>query len=92
MKISRKVKVTNRLGLHTRPATAIVRMLQNCRAQVSFTHQSKTVNAKSLLNILMLAAPKNSSITITVEGLEADISPTMDQLVHAFSTGFGEAD
>lgn len=92
MKISKKVKVTNRLGLHTRPATTIVKMLHNCRSQVSFTHQKKTVNAKSLLNILMLAAPKNSAITITVEGAESEVSPTMDLLVHAFSTGFGEED
>lgn len=92
MKISKTVKITNRLGLHTRPATAIVKMLQNCRAQVSFTYQKQTINAKSLLNILMLAATKNSAITITVEGVESDINPTMDQLVHAFSTRFGEED
>lgn len=92
MKISKTVKITNRLGLHTRPATAIVKMLQNCRAQVFFTYQKQTINAKSLLNILMLAATKNSALTITMEGVESEINSTMDQLVNAFSTRFGEED
>jgi phosphocarrier protein len=87
-KITCQVKVKNRMGLHTRPATAIVKILQNCKCSVHFTHKRETVNAKSLLSILMLEAHYNSKITITAEGAEAE--STIDRLVQAFDCQFGE--
>ncbi|MEC7840036.1 MAG: HPr family phosphocarrier protein [Chlamydiota bacterium] len=89
MKIVKKVKVKNKMGLHTRPATAIVKLLQNTRSKVEFTYKRETVNAKSILSILMLAAKKNSNITITCDGEDAGV--TVDQLVAAFDNEFGEA-
>lgn len=86
MKLIRKVKVKNHMGLHTRPATTIVKMLQKCKCDVSFTYKNDTINAKSILSILMLAAGRNSRITITVDGDDAD--HTMERLVGAFETGF----
>lgn len=77
------------MGLHTRPATAIVKLLQNAKSNVFFTYKQETVDAKSILSILMLAARRNSSITITVDGDDADT--TMSSLVAAFENHFGEA-
>lgn len=77
------------MGLHTRPATVIVKILQNVKSKVEFTYKKETINAKSILSILMLAAKKNSNITITCEGEDAD--ETMDQLIEAFENQFGEA-
>ena len=88
MKLISKVRVKNRMGLHTRPATTIVKLLQNCKSDVYFLHKQETVNAKSILSILMLAAKKNSNITITVEGEDATF--TMQKLVEAFNNQFGE--
>lgn len=87
-KLVRKVQIKNRMGLHTRPATTIVKLLQNCKSDVFFTHKQETVNAKSILSILMLAAGKNSKITISVDGEDADL--TMEKLVEAFENHFGE--
>lgn len=88
MRLVNKVKVKNRMGLHTRPATAIVKMLQHCKSEVLFTYKNETINAKSILSILMLAASKNSNITITVDGDDADV--IMENLVTAFDSQFGE--
>lgn len=88
MKLLRKVRVKNALGLHTRPATVIVKLLQNCKCDVSFTLKRETINAKSILSILMLAAKKNSQITVSVEGEGAD--DIMNQLEAAFENRFGE--
>jgi len=88
VKLVRKVRVKNVLGLHTRPATQIVKMLQNCKSDVCFQHKRENVNAKSILSILMLAAKKNTQIVVTVEG--DDAQEIMDKLVLAFDTGFGE--
>ena len=88
MKLVKTVKVRNDLGLHIRPAATIVKLLQTTKCMVFFTYKKDTVNAKSIMSILMLAAKKNSSITITVEGHEA--KKFMTKLVDCFENGFGE--
>lgn len=87
-RIVRKVRVKNTLGLHTRPATAIVKMLQNCKSDVLFTCKRETINAKSILSILMLAAKKNTVITIIADGVDAE--EIVEKLVEAFENKFGE--
>jgi Phosphotransferase System HPr (HPr) Family len=88
VKLSCRVKVKNALGLHARPATMIVKLLQESRSSVSFTHKKETINARSIMSILMLAVSKNSQIVIEVEGEDAEA--TMAKLVRAFETEFGE--
>jgi phosphocarrier protein len=83
-----QVQVKNAFGLHTRPATMIVMLLQNCKSDVSFSYKKDTINAKSIMSILLLAAKKNSKITITMSGEDAE--EYMDKLVKAFENGFGE--
>ncbi len=88
MKVVRELKVKNRLGLHTRPATVIVKILQNSLSDVQFTYKKKSVNAKSILSLLMLAARKNAKITASLEGEDAE--EIMERLVEAFENEFGE--
>lgn len=89
MKLVNKVTVKNPMGLHMRPATTIVKLLQDCKSQVFFSYKKTTINAKSILGILMLTAQKNSKITISVEGTDAEM--TMGLLVDAFEKQFEEA-
>jgi phosphocarrier protein len=89
MKIVRKVKVKNALGLHTRPAASIVKLLQPRKSSVQFTYKNETINARSIMSILMLAAKKNAVIEIVVEGIDAEA--TMAHLVAAFEQEFGES-
>lgn len=88
MKLVHKVRVKNPLGLHTRPATYIVKLLQNVQSHVTFSHKREVINAKSILSILMLAAKRNTQITVTVEGNDAE--DVMPKIIEAFETGFGE--
>lgn len=88
MKLVRKVRIKNALGLHARPATVIVKLLQEATSSVSFTYRNETINAKSIMSILMLAATKNSLITVVVEG--EDASAMMDKIVAAFENQFEE--
>ena len=87
-KIIRKVRVKNALGLHARPATVIVKLLQGSKSSVSFTYKKETINARSIMSVLMLAATKNSLITVIVEG--EDAKETMGKLVDIFEMKFGE--
>jgi phosphocarrier protein len=88
VKLQQKVKVKNSLGLHARPATVIVRLLQKSRSQVFFTYRGETINALIIMSILMLAAGKNTTISITVEG--EDAQSTLMTLIEAFENAFGE--
>jgi len=88
MKVASKVKVKNALGLHTRPAAFIVKLLQPRKSMVTFTYKSETINARSIMSILMLAAKKNAQILITVDGEDAEA--TMAYLISAFEQEFGE--
>ena len=89
MKISRKVKVKNASGLHTRPASFIVQILQGTLSSVYFTCRKERVNAKSIMSLLTLAASKNSQITIEAEGEDAE--GVVEKLVEAFEQQFWEA-
>ncbi|MES2122265.1 MAG: HPr family phosphocarrier protein [Chlamydiota bacterium] len=84
----RKVRVKIALGLHARPATVIARLLQNTKSSVLFTYRKETINARSIMSILMLAATKNSLITVVIDG--DDAKEIMDRLVQAFDAEFGE--
>jgi len=86
--IVRKLRITNQQGLHARPAVTIVRLLQNCHSTVSFTYRRQTVDAQSVLGLLMLAAPKNAWITVSVDGVDA--VEVMGRLEEAFGQRFGE--
>ena len=88
MKIVRKIKVKNSLGLHTRPAASIVKLLQPRKSSVFFVHKNETINARSIMSILMLAAKKNAVIEGIIEGEDAEL--TMQHLVSAFDMDFGE--
>lgn len=87
-KVVKKVQVKNFAGLHLRPASAIVELLQKSSSTVSFTHNKETINAKSILSILMMAITRNSIITVKVEGQDA--LETMERLLAGFNNKFGE--
>lgn len=88
MKCVKRIKIKNALGLHTRPATTIVKLLQNYRSKVHFTYKKDTINARSIMGILMLAVQKNCFLTITAEG--DDAKRVIEVLTRAFEAKFGE--
>jgi phosphocarrier protein HPr len=64
--------VINEKGLHTRPSTELVKCATAFKSQVMLTYQNYTVNAKSLLGILMLAAIRGAKIQVAAEGEDAE--------------------
>lgn len=66
--------VMNEKGLHTRPSTELVKCAAGFSSKVNLFYRDLTVNAKSLLGILMLAAARGSKITVEAEGEDADLA------------------
>ncbi len=64
--------VINDKGLHTRPCTELVKCATAFRSQVTLHYAGISVNAKSLLGILMLAAARGAQVTVEAEGEDAE--------------------
>ncbi len=71
-----------------RPATQIAKILQKRKAKVTLTYKGQSVNARSIMSIMILAAPKNAQLKIEVEGSDARL--TLEELLSAFTKKFGE--
>ena len=88
MRIVHHLQVRNRLGLHARPASIIAKMVQNYQSKVFISYKDREVDARSMMNILMLAIQESSWITIAVDGDDAE--EVFALLTSAFESGFGE--
>lgn len=84
----RDFTIKNRLGLHARAAAQLVQTANRFRAEVTVEKDGLEVNGKSIMGILMLAAPQGSRISVKVAGEDAEQAMTaIGQLI---DDGFGE--
>ncbi len=81
-------KLTNKLGMHARPAAAFVKIAQQFKADIYIERNGQTVNGKSILGILTLACPHNGRLTIRAEG--HDVLAAMKALENLIENKFGE--
>lgn len=84
----RTVELTNRLGLHARAAAKLVHVSSRFSCEVAVRHNDEEVNGKSILGLLLLAAPCGSRLTITASGL--DETTALDALEELIRGRFGE--
>jgi phosphocarrier protein HPr len=80
--------IKNRLGLHARAAAQLVKTANRFRSDVLIDKEGMEVNGKSIMGILMLAAPKGSRISVSVNGEDAE--EAMKALRELIEDGFGE--
>lgn len=69
---SANVTISNRLGLHARPAMSLVDTASGFSSDIKITKDSQVVDAKSIMQLMMLAATKGTELQITAEGPDAD--------------------
>lgn len=85
---SRSVTVANRLGLHARAAARFVHMASRFESHVTVSRGSHTMDGKSIMGILLLAAATGTVLTVSTDG--ADEQAALDALCGFIETGFGE--
>jgi phosphocarrier protein len=86
--IAREVVISNRLGLHARAAAKFVHTATVYRSQIRVSRDGRSMDGKSIMGILLLAAGHGSRIVISADGL--DENEAVDALFQLVSTGFGE--
>ena len=85
---SQAFTIVNRLGLHARAAAQLVQLANQFQSDITVEKDGTEVNAKSIMGLLMLAAPKGVSITVTASG--DDAAEALTRIGTMINDGFGE--
>ena len=85
---SRTVTVVNELGLHARAAARFVHLATRFRSRVQVSRDGRAMDGKSIMGILLLAAPQGATLTIAAEG--PDEQEAFTALSALVTSGFGE--
>jgi phosphocarrier protein HPr len=85
---SQTVTVVNQLGMHARAAAKFVHLATRYEARVKVARDRREMDGKSIMGILLLAAARGSTITISAEG--TDERDAVSALVALVQSGFGE--
>lgn len=84
----RTFNIVNRLGLHARAAAQLVKTASRFSSEVALQKEDMEVNGKSIMGILLLAAPQGTAIQVTTAG--ADEEQAMQVIAQLIEDGFGE--
>ncbi|MGE0865559.1 MAG: HPr family phosphocarrier protein [Vicinamibacterales bacterium] len=85
---TRECVIRNRLGLHARAAAKFVHLATRFSSQIRVARDGRTMDGKSIMGILLLAAGAGASIVVTADG--ADETEAVDALCRLIESGFGE--
>jgi phosphocarrier protein len=85
---SRAVVIGNTLGLHARAAARFVRLAGTFGSQVHVDRAGRSIDGKSIMGLLLLAAARGTSITISADGPDEDAA--IGALTALVERGFDE--
>ncbi len=86
--LTREFTITNKLGLHARPAAMFVKVSSAHQSEIWVEKDDEQVNGKSIMGLMMLAAGYGSKLTVTAEGVDAE--QAMAQIEALIAGGFSE--
>ena len=86
----RRLEIRNRLGLHARAAAKFVQAAGRFASQVRLIKDGEEVDGKSILGILLLAAPQGSEVLVRCEG--DDEAQAIDAISTLVEDRFGEGE
>lgn len=86
--LTQTLTITNKLGLHARAAARFVTLAQTFAAEIKVRNNSREVNGKSIMGVMMLAAAKGAVIELCIAG--EDEAAAMQQLSSLIANRFDE--
>lgn len=84
------VLIINKLGLHARASAKLTQLASSFKCEVMLTRNTRRVNAKSIMGVMMLAAAKGATIRIETNGENEEAA--MQALVALINDYFGEGE
>jgi len=88
--IKSSITISNKLGLHARASAKLTKMAGGFKSELHLSRNSRRVNAKSIMGVMMLAAGMGSEVEIEADGV--DESEAMAALRALIVGRFGESD
>ena len=86
--VSRTVTIVNQLGLHARASAKVVQLVSRVVGQVTVLRWQQTMDGKSIMGVLLLAAARGTPLTIAADG--RDETAAVLALTALVESGFGE--
>ena len=86
--IVKQLQISNKLGLHTRAAAKLVQTTSRFQSTIQISRNGKTIDAKSIMDILLLAAPYQAWLEFTFSGEDEDMA--LAQVEKLLCSRFGE--
>ncbi|MCR5762529.1 MAG: HPr family phosphocarrier protein [Treponema sp.] len=86
--IEKILTVRNRAGIHARPAALIAQTANKFASEINLERDDATVNAKSIMGVITMAAGYNATLTLKVDG--TDEKDAVDAIVKLFESKFEE--
>lgn len=86
--IERETTIVNELGLHARPAAELVKVANQFDAHIEIVKDGLSVNAKSIMGVMMLAAETGSTVMFRADGPDAEAA--VEALAKLVQKGFGD--
>jgi len=86
--IVRDIRIENKLGIHARPAARFVQLTSRFSSEIVLKRGSEEVNGKSIMGVLMLAAPQGSTVTVIARG--EDAGQAVEAIEALVKSKFGE--
>jgi phosphocarrier protein HPr len=86
--VEREVAIVNKYGLHARPAMQLVELSNRYNSKIEISNASLTVDGKSIMSVMRLAATKGTTLKLLADGEDAE--DALAALAKLVDDGFGE--
>lgn len=86
--IKQQITVDNKLGLHARPSSLLVKAATKYRSDFFIEKDGMRINGKSIMGVMMLAAEMNSQLLLVADGV--DEAYLLEEITGMFKSRFGE--
>lgn len=86
--ITKTITIINKLGLHARASAKFVSTASRFQSSIEVSNANQTVNGKSIMGVMMLAAHQGTQLTFTIDG--PDEEEMANALVSLVENYFGE--
>jgi phosphocarrier protein len=84
------LKISNKLGLHARASAKLTKLAGSFGSEIHLTRNSRRVNAKSIMGVMMLAAGLGTEVELEVDG--ADEQAAHEAITALVNDKFGEGE
>jgi phosphocarrier protein HPr len=88
--LQREIEIVNKLGLHARASAKLTQLAGKFRSEVWMSRDTRRVNAKSIMGVMMLAAARGVKVRLEIDG--ADETEAMAALIELIENKFDEGE